>query len=82
MTDIKHLKELAERLENYRLDDPLAQKAAEAILALCERAEKLEAALKRLVERIDANGGLGEYQGGPVFVMIEARALLTKEPTP
>lgn len=40
-----------------------------------ENAALLEA-LKALVERIDANGGLGEYKGGPAFVMQKAREAL------
>ena len=33
---------------------------------------------KRLVERIDFNGGLGEYKGGPSFVMKDAREVILK----
>mgnify|MGYP001564098273 CR=1 FL=1 len=40
-------------------------------------------ALRRLVERIDHNGGIGEYRGGPAFVIMEARrALATQKEKP
>ena len=42
------------------------------------REDKLLEALKRLVERIDFNGGIGEYKGGPAFVMKEAREAITE----
>lgn len=35
--------------------------------------------LTRLVQRIDHNGGLGEYKGGPSFVMKAARDFLNKQ---
>ena len=34
--------------------------------------------LEKLVERIDFNGGIGEYQGGPAFVMMRARGIIQK----
>jgi len=37
------------------------------------RYERLIKASKRLLERIDYNGGIGEYKGGPVFVVKEIR---------
>ena len=37
---------------------------------------ELEEALAALVERIEYNGGIGEYNGGPVFVMARARTAL------
>ena len=41
---------------------------------ICEaEVEILLRTLKRLVERIDFNGGIGEYKGGPAFVMKHAR---------
>jgi hypothetical protein len=36
------------------------------------------AALRLLVERIDVNGGIGEYKGGPAFVMVRARDAIAK----
>jgi hypothetical protein len=46
---------------------------ASFIVRACNNHEKLVKAFKRLVERIDHNGGIGEYNGGPAFVMKEAR---------
>lgn len=40
--------------------------------------DDLVRALKELVERVDRNGGLGAYKGGPIFVMKRARELLKK----
>ena len=42
-----------------------------------EKAELLEA-LKNLVDRVDRNGGIGEYKGGPAFVMGHSRATIAK----
>ena len=44
---------------------------------LADRDDLLEV-LRRLVERIDFNGGIGEYQGGPAFVMKAARQAIQK----
>lgn len=44
-----------------------------------QEVDKLREALGKLIERIDINGGLGEYKGGPVFVMEEARKLIYKK---
>lgn len=35
-------------------------------------------ALKDLLERVDINGGIGEYNGGPVFAVSRARALIKR----
>ena len=43
-----------------------------------EQSKELLRALERLVERIDFNGGIGEYKGGPVFVMKNAREAIAK----
>lgn len=43
-----------------------------------ELVHELANALRRLVGRIDHNGGIGEYQGGPAFVMRDARIALCK----
>ena len=53
---------------------------AEANARLIAAAPRLLEALRKLVERIDTNGGIGEYKGGPPFVMAEARAAI-KEAT-
>lgn len=45
---------------------------------LIASAPELLEALKNLVKRIDINGGLGEYKGGPSFVMTEARQAIAK----
>ena len=45
---------------------------------LIAAAPDLLGALKRLVERIDFNGGLGEYKGGPSFVLKNAREAIAK----
>ena len=45
---------------------------------LIAAAPELYSSLKKLVERLDANGGIGEYKGGPAFVMKFARAALEK----
>ena len=50
----------------------------EANARLISAAPDMYEALKKLVERIDFNGGIGEYQGGPAFVMEKARAALAK----
>ena len=50
----------------------------EAEASLIAAAPDMYEALKKLVERIDFNGGIGEYQGGPAFVMEKARAALAK----
>jgi hypothetical protein len=50
--------------------------AVNALPALLDRIEKLEGALTKLLDRVDRNGGLGEYKGGPPFVVSEARAAL------
>jgi hypothetical protein len=34
--------------------------------------------LTDLLERVDRNGGIGEYKGGPAFVVGKARALLAR----
>ena len=45
---------------------------------LRDAAPDLLAALAALVARIDHNGGLGEYKGGPVFVLAKAREAIAK----
>lgn len=45
---------------------------------LMNAAPELLAALKNLVARIEANGGIGEYIGGPAFVMEPARNAIAK----
>jgi acetyl esterase/lipase len=42
-----------------------------------QNAELVEA-LRDLLERVDRNGGIGEYKGGPAFVTGKARALLAR----
>ena len=34
--------------------------------------------LKQLLERVDINGGLGLYKGGPIFIMQNAREAIAK----
>ena len=53
-------------------------KAMEVVVGLLEERKMLLEALKRLVERIDFNGGIGEYKGGPAFVMKAARKAIAK----
>ncbi len=48
----------------------------EEVDALKARIEALETALRNLIIRVDMNGGIGEYKGGPAFVMKRARELL------
>lgn len=45
---------------------------------LLKNRDELFRALERLLERVDKNGGLGEYKGGPAFAMKDARDLLNK----
>lgn len=40
--------------------------------------ERLKSIIKDLVERIDLNGGIGEYKGGKAFIMQEAREICSK----
>ena len=46
-------------------------------LAAERDAERLREALQALVDRIDHNGGIGEYRGGHAFVMRNAKAALS-----
>ena len=46
---------------------------AEGVKALRRSHDNLLKALINLVDRVDRNGGIGEYQGGPAFVMKAAR---------
>lgn len=50
----------------------------ETVLRLLDTIERYEAALKDLVERIDRNGGLGDYKGGPPFALARAREALMR----
>lgn len=45
---------------------------------LTAAAPDLLIALRALVERIDLNGGLGEYKGGPAFALGNARKAIAK----
>jgi len=58
--------------------EKMAKAKGEANAKLIAAAPELLEALKRIVERIDINGGLGEYKGGPVFVMKAAREAIAK----
>lgn len=51
----------------------------ETVLRLLDTIERYEAALKDLVERIDRNGGLGDYKGGPPFALARAREALRSD---
>lgn len=73
------LLDLAERIygqfaEVYEEKDTLTKEIAE----IKERASTLFEALKKLVERVDMNGGIGEYKGGPPFVMKSAREAISE----
>lgn len=43
---------------------------------VCERLRKI---IKDLVERIDLNGGIGDYKGGKAFIMQKAREALSNK---
>lgn len=45
---------------------------------LIAAAPELLEALTNLVARINHNGGIGAYTGGPIFVMLDARAAIAK----
>lgn len=45
----------------------------QVIIELLDRIEKAETALRDLLQRVDINGGLGEYKGGPAFAVKNAR---------
>lgn len=45
---------------------------------LMVEADKLVEASERLLERIDHNAGIGEYKGGPAFVVEPLRKLVTE----
>jgi len=53
-------------------------KAVEVVVGLLEKQEVLSEALRKLIERIDFNGGIGEYKGGPGFVMQAGREAIAK----
>ena len=44
--------------------------------------ERLLEVLRNLLERVDRNGGLGEYKGGKAFAVSDARAALNQEEKP
>ena len=50
----------------------------EANARLIASAPMLLHCLEQLVERIDHDGGLGDYKGGPSFVMKDARETINK----
>ena len=47
------------------------------ITSLCRAFIEKDQALGDLIKRIDFNGGIGEYKGGPPFAMTRARAAYT-----
>lgn len=51
---------------------------AQANARLIAAAPDLLRALQALVERVDMNGGLGEYRGGPGFALSNARKAITR----
>ena len=62
-----------------------ADAAEQRCIALAGQLDRLSAvnaelllALKNLVARIDANGGIGEYKGGPFLVMPAARQAIDR----
>ena len=56
----------------------LSDEAEKADARLIAAAPDLLEALKNLVERIDKNGGIGEYKTDPVFVIKYARSAIAK----
>ena len=50
--------------------------AAPTLLALAHAGRRLADEAERLMARIDFNGGIGEYEGGPAFVMKHTREAL------
>lgn len=60
-----------------RFSDHEAALAAERKRCREEEVEPLCDALSKLIARIDYSGGIGEYKGGPAFVMKNARSALT-----
>lgn len=58
-----------------------AVRAEDKVITLeLEKAKMVEAG-KRLLERIDNNGGLGEYKGGPAFVLKDFREIISSTPS-
>lgn len=56
----------------------LAKPIAHANARLIAAAPELLEVLERLIERIDINGGLGEYKGGKAFILDDARNIIRK----
>ncbi len=93
--DLHHVQDYAGRSHAFiRAENRLVPLAAVVLAAEgCDEAEgrananvlaaasDLLEALKQLVERVDRNGGIGEYKGGPAFVMANARTAITKATT-
>ena len=74
--------ELADRLDDEfvqgRISNHTGRQSAAELRRLSAVSAELLGALKNLVARIEANGGIGAYKDGPVFVMRDARAAIQK----
>ena len=60
----------------------LVRAAQAEIDRLTAENERLLEVLRNLLERVDRNGGLGEYKGGKAFAVSDARAALNQEEKP
>jgi len=81
---VKYADLTALRAENDRLKadndvwrDKYAMIQDDLAKAWDDKRELVEA-LEKLIQRIDINGGLGEYKGGPAFVLCFARSIVAK----
>lgn len=69
-------KERADTLERLIAEHNQSTAWTDELLSAARESIRYREALERLVERVDLNGGLGEYKGGHPWALRDARAAL------
>lgn len=71
--------EIEKKLASLDKYDPITTKHWMIIRTLLDINQRLTEATTQLLQRIDANGGIGEYTSGPAFVVKRGRDALAFE---